>query len=101
MANIALTNEQTTGNPFTPNGPFRVSVYGTITGNLFVQHAENDADLTDDSNWNNAHDETFEDGIRTRTFDYYDGLTFRVNAATMGPTARWSHRKDNVTTNLR
>jgi len=84
---------------FEPNGPFRVSVYGTITGNVFVQHAEADADTPV---WVNAHDETFDGAVRTRTFDYYDGLMFRVSAASSsGLTAHWSHRKDNASSNLR
>ena len=93
MAHSLLESDAATGvsQSFEPQCDFQVAVIGSFSGNIFVQIADVDSDLTNDNNWVNAHTASFTDTDRVKVFLASRGLAYRVNAANVGPRVIWSH----------
>lgn len=91
MARLALPTTESTGDPFYPIAEFIVVVRGSISGDLHVQVADRDDDLTDNSNWDNAHDASFSDTVKQKIFAGSSGYAYRINAANSGPKVTWDY----------
>jgi len=91
MARTVLSATETTSDAFYPQAQFIVVVSGNISGDIFVQIADTDVDLTVDSNWQNAHEESFDGATRQKVFVGSSGYAYRINADNAGPTVTWDY----------
>lgn len=100
MAHQILTATATESDIFHPTADFVVTVHGSISGNVFLQVADKDAEgIVDSNTWINAG-ESFTDGERVRAYRASRGYAYRLNLANAGPIARWAHLTDAALGNV-
>lgn len=91
MARLALPTTESTGDPFYPICQFLVAVNGSISGDLFVEIADKSDDLTQDSSWDNAHEDSFSNTVKQKVFVGSPGYAYRIKAANSGPKVTWDY----------
>lgn len=91
MARSALATTETVGDPFYPIVDFLVVVNGSISGDLFVEVADRDDDLTVSASWDRAHENSFSDTMKQKIFAGSPGYAYRINAANSGPKVTWDY----------
>ena len=94
MARVALeltTADGASGDAFYPEARFMVAVNGTISGNLFVEIADRNDDMTADASWDNAHEESFDAMVKQKIFAGSPGYAYRVTAAAGPIKVTWDY----------
>jgi len=96
MARLALPTSDATGDPFYPMVSFVVVAHGSFSGDLFVQVADRNDDLTLSASWDNAHAETLSTSTRQKIFAGSPGYAYRIKAASSGAKVTWDYIYESI-----